>query len=241
MDPRAVRAATRLERVSAAAAAARNAGELVRDAEILAQAHRTGRAYFLAALAVEEVGKALGLAGLAGLPEALLERAPIGRMLQWHQLKQAAGQLVGAVPYGPPGLAARLLDMPQDDLTQILSTLKVPGKEAGRLKRVGLYVDIGRGGHILKPAEVTEAEAADQLARARLSADAASMLLDPAEQARVVHPPEEGIEFFHAVIDALAESGYARTPDAAADVIIKAVCKLRETMTVRFQYCAGAT
>lgn len=210
----------------------------MRDAEILAQAHRAARSYFLSTLALEEVGKAFGLAGLAGLPEALMAQAPIGRMLQWHQLKQTAGQLVGAVPYGPPGLAARLLAMPEDDLTQILSALKVPAEHAGRLGRVGLYVDIGRGGHIIEPAEITETEAARQLARARLSAGAASILLEPDEQARMAHPPEEGIELIRAAIDALAQAGYARTPDAAAGVIIKTVCMLRERMTVRSRYCA---
>src|SRR5260221_1449879 len=64
------------------------------------------RAYSLAGLAVEEVGKAGSLAtlgGHAGEPE----RAPlVGRMLEWHQWNQVMGQLTGAVPFGLPYPAA---------------------------------------------------------------------------------------------------------------------------------------
>jgi hypothetical protein len=126
VDLSAVRAATRSELAVAAAAATRNAGDLVLDAEILAEAHRAARAYSLAALAVEEVGKGFNLGVLAGMPDALKERAPVGRMLEWHQLRQAKGQLLAAVPYGPPGLASRLLAISVADLARVLRTLKVP-------------------------------------------------------------------------------------------------------------------
>src|SRR5215469_11876071 len=109
MDLRAVKAATGPELAAGAAAAARNAGSLVRDAEVLADGRYMPRAYSLAALAVEEVGKAVSLVGLAGIPEAVKAQAPVRRMLEWHQFKQAAGLLIAAVPYGPPGLATRLL------------------------------------------------------------------------------------------------------------------------------------
>jgi AbiV len=49
-------------------AAARNARGLVADAELLSGAGRFGRAYSLAGLAVEEVGKAGCLATLAAMP-----------------------------------------------------------------------------------------------------------------------------------------------------------------------------
>lgn len=231
MDLRAVKQATKPELLAAAAAAARNSGDLVRDAEILAQAHRTARAYSLAALAVEEVGKTIALAGLAGMPEALKARAPVGRMLEWHQLKQASGQFVAVVPYGRHGLAPTLLDMPEDDLAQILCSLKVPAEEADRLKRVGLYVDVGRGSQILEPTEVTEAEAARQLARARQAADGVQILLEPDEQARVAHPPAEEIELLRAVVKVLTDAGDAHTPDAAADAVTKMISMLRERLT----------
>src|SRR5262245_58615021 len=54
-------------------------------------AGRLARAYSLAGLAVEEVGKAGSLAALAALPEHMRARAPVGRLLAWHQLKLVKG------------------------------------------------------------------------------------------------------------------------------------------------------
>jgi AbiV family abortive infection protein len=227
MDLRAVQAATGPELAAAAAAAARNADGLLRDAEVLAAAHYTARAYSLAALAVEEVGKAVSLGGLAIMPEALKAQAPVGRMLEWHQLKQAVGQLLAVVPSGSSGLATRLLAMPAVDVAQMLSALEVPAEEADRLKRSGLYVDIGRGGRIREPSEVTEAEATRLLARARRAVGCLN-LHEADEHARLISPCAAGVELARSAVSALAEVGYARTPDAAADVIINMVSKLRE-------------
>lgn len=231
MDLRTVKAATGPELIAATAAAAKNADGLLRDAEILAHAHSTARAYSLAALAVEEVGKGANLAILAIMPDELKERAPVGRMLEWHQLKQAAGQLIAVVPYGPDGLAAGLLAKPLNDLAQMLSALEVLAEETDRLKRGGLYVDIDRGGRIRDPSEITETDVAGQLERARLAVGAANLILDPDEQARLAHRPEECVEFARASFDALAKVGYARTPDAASDVIVTTVSTLWERMT----------
>ena len=228
MDLSAVKAATRPELVAGAAAAARNASGLVRDAEVLAELHCQARAYALAALAVEEAGKAINLITLAVMPESLKAQAPVRRMLEWHQLKQAIGQFIGLMPYGSPGLATRLVTMPAADLVQILSAVKVPAEEADRLKRGGLYVDIGRGGLISEPSEITEIEVARQLALARRSAGTAVMMLGPDEQARFADPCPEAVELSRAAVSVLAEAGYARTPDAAADVIVKMISKLRE-------------
>ena len=59
-------------------AAARNAFGLVEDAELLSGAGRQARAYSLAGLTVEEVGKAGSLATLAAMPENLRERRRSG-------------------------------------------------------------------------------------------------------------------------------------------------------------------
>lgn len=69
MDLGAVRAAPKPQLVACAIAAARNAQGLLHDAEVLADAGCTARAYSLAALAVEECGKAAGLTALAVIPE----------------------------------------------------------------------------------------------------------------------------------------------------------------------------
>jgi AbiV family abortive infection protein len=227
VDLRAVKTATGPELAAGAAAAARNACGLLRDAEVLAGAHSTARAYCLAALAVEEVGKAASLATLAGMPETLKARVPIRRMLEWHQLKQATGQLVAAVPHGPSGLGARLMAMPAADLAPMMSALEVRAEEADRLKRSGLYVDIGQGGKIREPSEITETEVTRQLAQARQAVGSAKALLDPDEQARLPYPCAEGVELARAAVSALAGAGYARSPDAAAEVLMNMVSKLR--------------
>src|SRR5215469_972811 len=82
-----------------AIAAAMNAQDLLYDAEVLAEAGSAARAYSLATLAVEEAGKAGSLVLLAMMPGDLRAQAPVGRMLEWHQLKQVQGLLIAAVPY----------------------------------------------------------------------------------------------------------------------------------------------
>jgi AbiV family abortive infection protein len=69
VDLRAVKAATGPEVAACTIAAARNAQGLLHDAEVLAKAGRTARAYSVAALTAEECGKAACLAVLAVLPQ----------------------------------------------------------------------------------------------------------------------------------------------------------------------------
>ena len=92
MDLAAVKDAPALVLARSSVAAARNARGLVADAEMLSRAGRLARAYSLAGLAVEEVGKVGGLATLAAMPAKLRARAPVGRMLEWHEMKLVAGQ-----------------------------------------------------------------------------------------------------------------------------------------------------
>ena len=211
-------------------AAARNAQDLLYDAQVLAEAGRAARAYSLAALAVEEAGKAVSLVLLTAMPKALRARAPVGRMLEWHQLKQVQGLFIAAMPYRSPGMTFRLATMPAAELRQVLSTLDGPADEADRLKRRGLYVDVGRGSRIREPSEITETEVLSQLDRARRAASAAGHLFWPETQAWLVNPPAEGVELSRAAVSALAEAGYSRTPEAAADVVLSTVCKLRDRM-----------
>lgn len=126
------------------AAAVKNAQDLLDDAQVLAQAGRSARAYSLAALAFEEAGKASGLVLIAVMPERLRARAPVDSMLEWHQLKQVQGLWVAKVPYRMPEVAPLLAALPAGELAQILSSLDAPADEADRLKRRGLYVDVGR-------------------------------------------------------------------------------------------------
>ena len=233
MDLRAVKAASRAELSACAVASARNAQQLLYDAEALAGSGSRGRAYSLAVLAVEESGKAAGLTALGGLPNGMRTHAAAGRLLQWHQLKQVGGLLIAAVTFEAPGVAVKLAAMPATQVTQILRSLSVSAEEADGLKRRGLYVDMGPSGRIRQPSEITEAEVTSQFVRARQATASAGMLLDPEVQARIARPPAEAIELCGALAGALTRAGYTRTPEAAADVILDAVRKFQTTMAIK--------
>ena len=233
MDLRAVKAASRAELLACAVAAARNAQDLLFDAEALAGTGSRGRAFSLAVLAVEESGKAAGLTALAGLPNEMRTHAAAGRLLQWHQLKQVGGLLIAAVTFDGAGVAAKLAAMPAAQVTQIIRCLGVSADEADRLKRRGLYVDMGANGRIREPSEITEAEVTGELARARQATASAVMLLDPEVQARIARPPAEAVELSEALASALTLAGYTRTPEAAAEVLVDAVRRFQNTVAIK--------
>jgi AbiV family abortive infection protein len=209
-------------------AAARNACGLVEDAELLSGAGRLARAYSLAGLAVEELGKAGSLATLAAMPAKLRARAPVGRMLEWHQIKLVAGQLIAAVPISAPGLATRFVAMPMSEIAEILDDAQAFAQQTDRLKQRGLYVDVDRSGQVREPSEVTEAEVREQLDRARQAASAAQCLLDPGAPRWLANPGEPGVEFSRALVGAFGEAGLARSPEAAADVLRNTASKFCE-------------
>jgi len=210
-----------------AIAAARNACGLLDDAELLAGAGRLARAYSLAGLAVEEVGKAGGLATLAAMPENLRPQAPVGRMLEWHQMKLVAGELIAAVPLGSPTLATRLVTMPLSEVAELLDIAQAFAEDVDRLKQRGLYVDLDTSGQVREPSEVTTAEVRGQLEHARLAALAADALLDPSAPVRLASPGPAAVEFSRALVTAFGETGSARSPEAAADVLRSAATKLQ--------------
>jgi AbiV family abortive infection protein len=210
-----------------AVAAARNAWGLVQDAELLSRAGRLARGYSLAGLAVEEVGKAGSLSALAAMPESVRARAPVGRMLEWHQMKLVAGHLIAADPFSAPGVAARFVTMPPNEVAGILDSAQAFAEEIDRLKQRGLYVDVDRSGQIREPSEVTVAEVREQLDRARQAASAANALLDPGAPLWLANPAEAGIEFSRALVSAFGETRLARSPEAAADVLRTTATKLR--------------
>jgi AbiV family abortive infection protein len=210
-----------------AVAAAKNACGLVEDAELLSGAGRLARAYSLAGLAVEEVGKADGLAALAGMPESLRARAPVGRMLGWHQMKLVAGRLIGVVPGDEPACyAARMATMPVSEVAEMLNEAQAFAEDADRLKQRGLYVDLDHSGYIREPSEVTAAEVREQLDRARQAASAVIALLDPGVPLLYADTGADGVEMSSALFSAFGEIGHARSPEAAADVLRNAVTKV---------------
>ena len=219
--------------IRATVAAARNAEGLLYDARVLADAGSAARACSLAALAVEETGKAGNLGILTVMPRALRARAPVGRMLEWHQLKQVHGLFLATAPCRVPEMASWLAALPAGELAQVLTDLDLPVDEADRLKRRGLYAEVGRGGLIREPSEITEAEVLSQLTRAGQAVSAAAQLLEAETQAWLVSPPAEMVELSRAAVSALTEARYARTPEAATNVLLKAVSNFRDQMAVR--------
>src|SRR5215472_318433 len=229
MDLATVKAATKQDLVTCAVAAAANAQSVVDDAELLALADRRARACFLAELAVEEVGKALSLMALSLLPEKMKGQAPVRRMLEWHELKLVGGLLIALTPPGGAP-AQRLAGMSAGELAQIMDKSKVLAMDQSRLKQRGLYVDMDSRGCITQPSEVTDAEVSDLLAQARQAVSSARALLDPRAPGRLATPPPEAFELAHALTSALTKAGSMRTPEAAADAMLKAVTTLREQL-----------
>lgn len=223
MDLRAVKMASGPVLAAGAAAAAENASELVAEAELLGAAHRTGRAVSLAALAVEEAGKAIGLTALAGMPESMREHAPVAKMLNWHALKQVTGQLMAAVPVRPSLVAATLLDMPDTQLDQALQDIEESADEADLLRRRGMYVDISPDGGIYEPGQVTEAELGRQMTSAKNAAGATIALHDPRERALIIQPADEVMKLTRSAVRAVTTSAQRRKPQAAVDVITQTV------------------
>jgi AbiV family abortive infection protein len=228
VDLGAVKAASRDEIALCAAGAAGNARDLLEDAELLSAAGRHARAYALAALAVEEAGKAGSLFVLAVMPPTRRARVPLGRMLEWHQLKLVGGMLIAAVPSQTGRtFAAQFTDMPEAQVERIVENARALAQDQDRLKQLGLYADIDSAGRVRLPSEVTADDVPAQLDRARQAVSSASLLLDPGILDFAADPPREAIEFNRAIATAFGEAGHRRTPDAAAAVLLSAISKFR--------------
>lgn len=230
-EQRGTRAERRLDApdlVRCAAGAAANTQGLLEDAEVLSVAGRHARAYALAALAVEEAGKAVSLAGLAMMPLGLRARAPVGRMLEWHQLKLVGGMLIALVPPGTPTMAAQFAAMPPERVAEVVDIAQMLAGDQDRLKQRGLYTDMDRAGRVRLPAEVTGADVCVQLGQARRAVSSASVLLDPGAPAYLANPPAETMNLCRALVSAGSGAEYGRTAEAAADVWLEAVGKLQQ-------------
>ena len=228
MDLGAVKAASGPTIARCAAGAAANAQDLLEDAEVLSAAGRHARAYALAALAVEEAGKAASLFALAVIPPNLRAQALLGRMLEWHQLKLVGGMLIAAVPWRRECTTAAVLrDMAEDQVEEILANARALAQDQDRLKQRGLYADIDAAGRVQLPSEVTGDDVAGQLDRARQAVSSAAVMLDPGLLAVAADPPAETVEFNRALVSAFGEAGCGRSPEAAAAVLLSAVRQLR--------------
>jgi len=210
-------------------AAAMNARGLLEDAELLSGTGHLARAYSLAGFALEEVGKAGSLATLAAMPENLRARAPLRRMLEWHQMKLVTGQLIAAVPFAARGVEAPFVTTPLSEVAKILDNARASAQDVDRLKQRGLYVDVDRSGQVREPSEVTADELHEQLDRARRATSAVNALLDPSAPLWLANPGADAVEFSRALVSACCETELDRdrSPEAAADVLLNAASKLQ--------------
>jgi AbiV family abortive infection protein len=202
-----------------AAKAAQNASDLAEDAELLVSAGRYGRAYSLAALAVEEVGKAGGLLALAMMPDDMRARAPVRELLEWHQLKQMGGLLAGVLEMSTPGVTSRLAATSTGQLAELLSGVAAQARDTDQAKKRGFYVDMDDARQIREPSEVSEAEAREAVARARHAATAASMLSDPSVQARLADPPPDALPLASMVFGAYFQNRDIDSAEAVAALV----------------------
>jgi AbiV family abortive infection protein len=211
-----------------AAAAARNALDLLSDAELLCAGQRWARAYALAVLAVEELGKASGVLTLALVPPALRAQVPVRDLLGRHDVKQAAGLVMHLLEFGKPGVAARVENAPR--LSDQLAQLAGEVGESNQAKQRGFYVDL-ISGELKQPSEVTEADARAAMARAWEVAESAGPLRDPEALAVLADPPPEVLRFAGLTLERYLESADLGGPEAAAAVAVELARVVRRSTT----------
>jgi hypothetical protein len=88
-------------------------------------------------------------------------------------------------------------------------------------------VAVDRNGYAREPSEVTAADAPGQLERARRAALAADVLLDPSAPVCLANRGAGDVEFSRALVGAFGKTGFARSPEAAAEVLRNTAAKLR--------------
>lgn len=226
VDLRPVKLASSQQLADYAVATAMNSRDLLRDAGLLAGAGRHGPAFSLATLSIEESGKSVDLAVLASMPAKFRAQAPLRRLIQCHAFKLVAGLVAAHLPFGH--IAARLARMSPDQLVKELHDMFEPADKSDRLKRRGLYVDLGADG-LRVPSDITESDVAAQLTRAQRAADSTTnLILSPEFREWLANPPREGVELADDVMTVLTEAGRAGTPDGTIAVIAEAVRRFRE-------------
>jgi AbiV family abortive infection protein len=224
VNANAVRAADRSALVGLAAASAENARDLLADAELLLGAGRWARAYSLALLAAEEWAKAYAVLTLSFMPAAVRARIPVRDFLEGHQLKMMGALLLRVLRAEQPGIAGRVAAMP--DLADVISAAAQQAGAANVAKQRGLYADLVAGGKLSLPSEVTEAEAAEAVERAREVGVSAALLHDQGALETFANPSEEALDLAAAVFRCLDVS--IGDVDALAAVVTETANRLRD-------------
>lgn len=212
-----------------AAAAAKNANGLLEDAELLLSHGRNGRAYAMAALSVEEVGKALGVIALAMMPyetRRTLSAETVRSMLGQHLLKHVGGHLMSAIRVG--AYTETVTRLPTAELARLLEASLSQATASDQMKKRGLYSDLNPDGTLSEPTSISAEEAAAQVGRAKVITSVAGILTGtPMLETLSVMPAEmEGIS---AVLFGTYLNGpEATSADEAASAMQSAMVALRE-------------
>jgi len=220
MDLKVLRVASRADLVSCAAAVADNGAGLLSDAELMLTNCRNARAYALAALAIEEHGKAMGIFSLAFMPVRLRGRMKLDDLrdlLKDHAVKQMGGLILTTLQFGlAPGVTQRIRELPVDQLSRMLTATSTQAHDTGRMKERGLYAEMEADSHIWHPAQITETEATEQVDRARGVAASAAVFNDANVVAQFANPPSELLAIAEALFDQYDSGPPATSADAAA-------------------------
>jgi hypothetical protein len=112
-------------------------------------------------------------------------------------------------------------------MAEIPDDAQASARDVDRLKQRGLYVDVDRSGQVREPSEVTAADVREQLDRARRAASGATALLEPSAPLVLANPGAADVEFSRALVSAFGETRPARSPEAAADVLLNTASKFQ--------------
>jgi AbiV family abortive infection protein len=220
MELKGIEAAGRSELVRYAAAIADNGASLLADAELLLQNGRIARAYALAALAIEEFGKAAGVITLAVMPVHLRRNVPVRELLEQHLVKQIGGLILAVLQLGAtPGIGERVDGSQVNGLARLLSAAETQARDTNQKKLLGLYAEMEADTSIWDPGRITETEAKDQIARARDVSSCAGVFKDPTALEKIANPPPEEL----AVSEALFSSYFSGATPADWDAVAQAV------------------
>jgi AbiV family abortive infection protein len=214
VDANAVRTADRRVLVGYAAAVAKNARDLLADAELLLEAGRWARAYSLAALADEEWAKAYAVLTLSFTTPAQRERIPVRDFLGWHRLKMMGAVLLRVFDGARPGVAGRVAGT--SDLAGVLRGAEQQAVDDDAAKQRGLYADLLANGTLSLPSDVSESEAQEAVARARETGVSAALLHDREALAGFADPPAEALVLAEALFARLLEAKGVSDADGAA-------------------------
>jgi AbiV family abortive infection protein len=197
-----------------APAAARNARDLLTDAEILLERQRWPRAYSLAMLAREETAKAFKCLSVVvlGCPQQArhgIERGHLGKLAMARVMTGLLFPLWKEELELPPSLAeatARMEELARQD---------------DRAKQRGLYADIGPDSSLRQPSDISERDARTAVEGVADIVRIVSFMTSSEMTQIIANPPPEAQAEFAEFMERLTSAHAAGGDDAAAAVLVE--------------------